>query len=82
VDLAGYAKLIGNVSQNMGAISFVSGGFPVTVQGLRESDLGVDAGATLSVNFTRTIRAYLAYDGKFRSNFQSHTGTLGLDVRW
>ena len=82
VDLAGYAKLIGNVSQNMGAISFVSGGFPVTVQGLRERDLGVDAGATLSVNFTRTIRAYLAYDGKFRSNFQSHTGTLGLDMRW
>ena len=31
---------------------------------------------------TNTLRVYLNYDGKFRSQLQSHQGTLGLEVKW
>jgi uncharacterized protein with beta-barrel porin domain len=36
----------------------------------------------VSFNITNTTRVYAAYDGKFRTGFESHTGTLGIDVRW
>jgi len=82
VDLSAYAKFVDTLQQNNGAISVSAGGPSLTVQGVSESQYGVNAGTTLSVNFTQMVRAYLAYDGKFRDGFTSHTGTAGLDVSW
>ena len=42
----------------------------------------LNAGASASLNVTNQIRLYLNYDGKFRSNLQSHQGTAGIEFRW
>lgn len=84
-DLSAYGKFVDNLHQDAGAINvaFASGvGAPITVQGVTESRHGVNTGATFSVSFSQMVRAYLAYDGKFREGFASHTGTAGLDIRW
>lgn len=85
IDLSAYGKFVDNLQQNVGSVNvaYTSGiGTPVTMQGIAESQYGFNTGATLSVSFTQSIRAYLAYDGKFREDFSSHTGTAGLDIRW
>ena len=43
--------------------------------------LGI-AGATLSAKVTDAVRLYAVYDGRFRSNFTSHTGTAGVEFRF
>jgi uncharacterized protein with beta-barrel porin domain len=78
IDVSAYAKFIDNFMQRAPNVS-VSG---VMVQGFNESTLGADAGATLSYGLSRTTRVYASYDGKFRTGSNSHTGTLGLEVRW
>lgn len=85
LDLSGYGKFVDNIQQDTGSVNvaFANGtGTPISVQGLSESRYGFNTGATLSLSFTQTARAYLSYDGKYRDGFQSHTGTAGLDVRW
>jgi uncharacterized protein with beta-barrel porin domain len=54
----------------------------ITLQGIGESRLGADAGAALSISLSNTARLYLNYDGKFRSAFQSHQGTMGVELKW
>jgi hypothetical protein len=77
--------LVDNLSQNFGAlqISDPAGlNQPQLVAGVRESELGADAGATLSAKVTDVVRLYAVYDGRFRSNFTSHTGTVGAEFRF
>jgi outer membrane autotransporter protein len=52
------------------------------VQGILESRTGADAGAGLSWILSNQARLYANYDGKYRSNFISHQGTLGVEVKW
>jgi uncharacterized protein with beta-barrel porin domain len=78
VDVSAYAKLIDNFMQHGGALSV--GG--ITIQGLRESTLGADVGGAVSVGLTPAARIYANYDGKLRTGFQSHSGTVGLELRW
>jgi hypothetical protein len=40
------------------------------------------AGASASISLSNTARLYLNCDGKFRSAFQSHQGTMGVELRW
>ncbi len=85
IDLSAYGKFVDNLRQNIGSVNvnFANGiGTPLTVQGIGESRYGFDTGATFSLSFTQSVRAYLAYDGKFREGFRSHMGTAGIDVRW
>jgi hypothetical protein len=55
---------------------------PQFVAGIRESNLGADAGAALSAKVTDAMRIYIVYDGRYRSNLTSHSGTVGAEFRW
>ena len=85
MDFAVYGKLIDNIRQNFGALQITDTtgvNLPAFVTGVPESNLGVDAGASLSAKLTDTVRIYAVYDGRFRSNFTSHGGTLGAEFRF
>lgn len=85
MDFAVYARLVDNLIQNLGTIqiSDPTGAFqPTSVSGVRESQQGADAGATLSAKLSETLRLYAVYDGRFRSNFTSHGATVGAEFRF
>jgi uncharacterized protein with beta-barrel porin domain len=84
-DFSVYARLVDNLQQNIGDLiindtSVVTA--PQLITGVRESTLGADAGATLSVKISQVARLYAVYDGRFRSNLTSHGGTVGAEFRW
>ena len=82
-DLSGYARLVDIVSQDLGTLNLAATGFlPLAVQGVSESRTGIDAGAAASWRLSQALRLYAVYDGRFRSNFESHGGTVGLELRW
>lgn len=84
-DIAAYGRLVDNVVQNVGALTVdnVTGGSaPKLLNGIRESTLGADAGAMASIKINQLARIYAVYDGRFRGNFTSHTGTAGVEFRW
>jgi uncharacterized protein with beta-barrel porin domain len=83
LDLSLYGKFIDNVMQNFGNVTVSIAGFqPVSVQGIGESQYGADAGAAASLSLSNTFRLYAHYDGKFRAQYQSHQGTVGLEIKW
>lgn len=85
MDFLVYGRLVDNFVQDIGTlqISDPSGGFEARpIFRVRESTLGADAGATLSAKFNEMTRIYLIYDGRYRSNFTSHSGTLGAEFRF
>jgi uncharacterized protein with beta-barrel porin domain len=82
LDVSGYAKFVDNVAQRLGPIAVNTNGQSITVHGIIESQYGADAGAGISYGLTNALRVYANYDGKFRGNFVSHQGTMGLEVRW
>jgi uncharacterized protein with beta-barrel porin domain len=84
-DFAVYARLVDNLAQNIDDLiindtTVITS--PQFVTGVRESNLGADAGATLSVKVSQVARLYAVYDGRFRSNLTSHAGTVGAEFRW
>jgi uncharacterized protein with beta-barrel porin domain len=81
-DLSGYSKFVDNFVQNFGASTVTLGPQSITVQGIGESQYGVDTGASASLSVTNAVRVYINYDGKFRSSMQSHQGTLGIEFKW
>jgi uncharacterized protein with beta-barrel porin domain len=81
-DLSAYGKFVDNFSQNASSVLVSLGPQSIAVQGIVESQYGADAGAAASLSLTNQIRVYAAYDGKFRSNLQSHQGTAGIELRW
>ena len=81
-DLSAYGKFVDNFSQNASSVLVTLGPQAISVQNILESQYGADAGASASLNLTNAMRVYLNYDGKFRSNLQSHQGTAGVEVRW
>ena len=82
LDVSGYGKFIDNVMQTIDptAITFI--GRTLAIQGILESQYGADAGAGVSYGISQAWRVYANYDGKFRGNFVSHTGTLGVEYKW
>jgi uncharacterized protein with beta-barrel porin domain len=82
VDLSAYGKFVDNFEQNLSVVTVSLGPESILVQGIGESRYGADAGAALSLSLSNAIRVYLNYDGKFRSFFQSHQGTAGVEVKW
>ncbi len=82
IDVSAYGKFVDNFSQSLGPVQVSLGGNSISVQGILESRTGADAGAGLSWIVGNTARLYANYDGKYRSNFTSHQGTLGVEVKW
>lgn len=82
IDVSAYGKFVDNFSQNIGDVQVSLGNNAINVQGIRESRNGADAGAAASWIVSNTVRLYANYDGKFRSGFESHQGTLGVELKW
>jgi uncharacterized protein with beta-barrel porin domain len=85
MDFLVYGRLVDNLSQKLGSveISDPSGGtLPRLVGGVRETTYGADSGATLTAKLSDAVRVYAVYDGRFRGNFISHSGTAGVEFRW
>jgi uncharacterized protein with beta-barrel porin domain len=85
MDFAMYGRLVDNLSQEIGTLTVSDPSGVATARsilGIRESNLGGDAGATLSAKLSELARLYAAYDGRFRGNFTSHTGTIGAELRF
>lgn len=82
IDISAYGKFVDNLHQNISAVQVSLGTNNISVQGVRESRYGADAGASISVGLTDVIRMYVSYDGKFRNGFESHQGLLGFEVKW
>jgi uncharacterized protein with beta-barrel porin domain len=81
-DVSAYGKFVDNFSQNISTVQVSLAGNSIAVQGIRESMYGADAGANMSWIMSRNARLYANYDGKFRDGFNSHQGTVGLEVKW
>jgi uncharacterized protein with beta-barrel porin domain len=81
-DLSAYGKFVDNVEQNFSSVTVSLGPQSITVQGVGESQYGVDAGASASLSLSNAVRVYLNYDAKFRTTMQSHQGTLGVEFKW
>ena len=84
-DLAVYARFVDNLEQKMGALQISAAAGPTVprfISGVRESNLGGDAGAMYSIKLSPLARIYAAYDGRFRGNFTAHSGTAGAEFRW
>ena len=82
LDLSAYGKFVDNFSQSFSSVAVSLGPQVISVQGIGESRYGADAGASASLILSNAARVYLNYDGKFRSQLQSHQGTLGLELKW
>jgi uncharacterized protein with beta-barrel porin domain len=82
IDVSAYGKFVDNFSQNIGDVQVSLGNNAINVQGIRESRNGADAGAAASYIVSNTVRLYANYDGKFRDGFESHQGTLGVELKW
>lgn len=83
LDLSGYGRVVDIVSQDIGLTQLSAPGvIPVAVTGVSEARTGIDAGAAATLRLSQALRLYAVYDGRFRSNFESHSGTVGLELRW
>jgi uncharacterized protein with beta-barrel porin domain len=82
LDLSAYGKFVDNFAENFGSVLVTLGPQSISVVGIGESQYGADAGAAASLSLTNAARLYLNYDGKFRSNLQSHQATLGFEYKW
>jgi len=82
IDVSAYGKFVDNFAQNMGAVKVSLGNNAISVQGIRESRNGADAGAAASWILSNAARLYANYDGRFRDGYQAHQGTLGVELRW
>lgn len=82
IDVSVYGKFVDNFAQNIGAVQVSLGNNAIGVQGIRESRNGADAGAAASWILSNTVRLYANYDGRFRTGFESHQGTVGVELKW
>ncbi len=82
IDVSVYGKFVDNFTQNIGAVQVSLGNNAISVQGIRESRNGADAGAAASWILSNAARLYANYDGRFRDGYQSHQGTLGVELKW
>jgi len=82
IDISVYGKFVDNFTQNIGTVQVSLGNNAIGVQGIRESRNGADAGAGASWILSNAARLYANYDGRFRDGYQSHQGTLGVELKW
>ncbi len=85
LDLSWYGRGVDIIHQQVPSLTINAAAgpaTPITVIGVSESKYGFDTGAAASVRLSPLARLYALYDGRFRHGFQSHGGTLGLELRW
>jgi uncharacterized protein with beta-barrel porin domain len=85
MDVSVYGRGVDMVARHPGGLTIAPvtpGPQPRFLAGVTEDRLGVDAGAAFTVRLSSSTRLYAVYDARFRGNFESHAGTLGLEMRW
>ncbi|SFJ47796.1 autotransporter outer membrane beta-barrel domain-containing protein [Bradyrhizobium sp. Gha] len=82
LDLSAYGKFVDNFYQDLGSVQVSLGTQNIVVPGIGESRYGTDAGASVSLSLSNTVRLYVNYDGKFRNELTSHQATAGFEYRW
>ena len=85
LDLSWYGRGVDIIHQQVPSLTINAAAgpaTPITVIGVSESKYGFDTGAAASVRLSPLARLYALYDGRFRNGFQSHGGTVGLELRW
>jgi hypothetical protein len=84
-DVSVYVRVIDNLQQDISAVQVSTASGPVAarlIQGVKESQFGFDGGATASVRLSPLACLYAMYDARLRDGSDSHTGTMGLELRW
>jgi len=83
-DISVYGKVIDIFSQDVPAllVTPLSGATAFLVPGLNDARVEFATGASLGVRLASNMRVYVNYDGRFRSDFDSHAGMAGVEFRW
>jgi uncharacterized protein with beta-barrel porin domain len=83
-DISAYGKVIDIVSQDVPAllVTPLNGTPALVVPGVLDKSIEFATGTSLGLRLTSNIRVYVNYDGRFRSDFDSHAGTVGMEYRW
>src|SRR5262249_33534936 len=81
-DISGYGRIAGILSQDVGSVQVSTGALSTAVQGVEERSPQFETGASATVRFNPQFRLYAVYDGRFRSGYHSHGGTLGAELRF
>jgi uncharacterized protein with beta-barrel porin domain len=84
-DASVYVRVNEILQQDISAVQVTAASGPTAVrpiQGIKEAPFGFDAGATASMKLSSVARVYALYDGRLRNGYESHTGTIGLELKW
>jgi len=83
-DVSAYGKAIDIVSQNLQPLlaTPLSGIPALLVPGIADARVEFATGTSFGLRLASNMRVYVNYDGRFRSDFESHSGTAGMEVRW
>lgn len=83
-DISGYGKVIDIVSQDLQPLLATPlGGIPaLLVPAIADARVEFATGASFGLRLASNMRIYVNYDGRFRSDFESHSGTVGMEFRW
>jgi outer membrane autotransporter protein len=85
MDFSVYGRGVDIVDLDAGGLTIypiAPGALPRFIAGVSEDRVGFDTGAAFSMRFNPRTRFYAVYDARFRGNYESHAGTLGLEFRW
>ena len=82
-DVSVYARVVDVLSQSVDPLVLTATGAATrTINGVFDDKVELDAGAGYSVRVAPMVKLYALYDGAWRKTYYSHTGTLGVEVRW
>jgi uncharacterized protein with beta-barrel porin domain len=83
-DISAYGKAIDIVSQDIQALlaTPLNGTPALLVPGVPDKRIEIATGTSFGVQLASNTRVYINYDGRFRSDFDSHSGTVGVEFRW
>jgi uncharacterized protein with beta-barrel porin domain len=86
-DVSVYGKFIEIVSQDVGDLvvsptAAAPGFVPGVIPGLVDARFELATGAAFNVRLSSVMQLYAGYNGRFRHGYDSHAGTLGMEVRW
>jgi uncharacterized protein with beta-barrel porin domain len=86
-DVSVYGKFIEIVSQDVGDLvvsptAAAPGFVPGVIPGLVDARFEFATGAAFNVRLSSVMQLYANYNGRFRHGYDSHAGTLGMEVRW
>jgi uncharacterized protein with beta-barrel porin domain len=84
-DASVYAKFIEIITQHVGALMVtpMAPGFaPAVTPGMLDARFEFATGTNFTAKVNSSLQLYAEYNGRFRSGYESHAGTLGASVRW